>query len=74
MGTDNIKELIAAEFTWTRGWGILSLSGIVFIEMTYGSKCHVSQELPTLYEEPKFREILPKIDVVTRQALIIERK
>ena len=34
----------------------------------------MSEELPTLHEDPKLRKFLPKIDVVTRQAPNIERK
>ena len=34
----------------------------------------IRQELPTLHEEPKLKTLIPKIDVVTRQAPNIEKK
>lgn len=34
----------------------------------------ISEEISTLHEEPKLRTILPKIDVVTRQAPSIQKK
>ena len=34
----------------------------------------INQEMPILHEEPKLRKLLPKKDVVTRQAPNIKKK